>query len=1105
MNIDELEIYQTKIYYGLKTIGEEIATFYLDGVRLVKDENYLSKSYLIAHIAREIDGGLRDILAPEEIKVQFQKELQVDENYKQVKGHVASILVALDLEKDEPLAIEYINVAVNFVKMVHRSGAYKKPRNAEEIIHLWLRYERILLKLFGDYINQLKHVDRILKFQKPTDYILETLPNFFEDESKKNHFYETLKNTNWFKPMYDKDFFNASTIEKDKHWRQLTYLIYISEEIKEKRFDAENSKYLIDLIYKLTKSNTYDEYSGDIRLWYFSFKILANLPKSYIDSNFLDIYMKFFNSNDTTLTAKGAIEFVESYFLEDEISKDGKLIIENILMHAFDLTDNKSERSLTRNNVELIFPIFESYLLKDLSDSMDLCKQIAYTCTDSLLYHIGDKLEIYLLNYYHEGIFKNSIFFENDSTSSEETIDVIYTDFLKKIISSISLVDSKRHREITKIFLSSRYKHFYIQRLCYYIISLNWENTKDLFMILIKNNDENKCFSSWESNEDLYFLLEKCSESLNSSECLSLEKIIDTGSHNDFFYHDRLDDFRLYWFSALKNNEYFGNKFEALSLKHDRSYESLKPKKQTFITWGSISPLSKKDLVNISPFKLAETIKNFDPPRGFKTACSDGLANILEDFFSENPDLFTDNFEQYINIQFIYSTKIIYGLSKCLENNKLINWDNTLLFINNYIQQKSFRNDELKLINDNLSYDKFSFIIASCRLITKGNNSATLYSDNLISIVEKIFKEYLTYINPNSDEQYVGSYSNSLMSLYNSQNAVILKEYFYFILRKAKLSNYRKKKQPRWELYEGNFFSKLADENNLDFFMLLAHCKSNFLYVDYNWTINKIKTIPAKNTEVIKAFFNVHILSNDPSKQDYEIFKNIYKIAIVENWKFDTSGMSNSLERHIGIFYLFNYDNFEKDSIIEIFFNSKKVVNIGKLIHFFSHYVSSYVKTLSLKEQEITKTRLIILWEKCYEVLIRIKSENSKTEISGLINFLQYIDEITEKNFSIIHKTSLIAVKHWEIDTLLGHLNRLKNKVTSEENANYIILILNDTIFHDLYYFRDDKDDLFKIIEYLFGLDIECIKLDLNQICNNLAKKGLYFITPLYEKYNPKL
>ena len=59
----ELTPRQNKIYRNLQDIGPEIAAFYLDGVKILRADNFETVPYLLAHITREIDGGLRDILS----------------------------------------------------------------------------------------------------------------------------------------------------------------------------------------------------------------------------------------------------------------------------------------------------------------------------------------------------------------------------------------------------------------------------------------------------------------------------------------------------------------------------------------------------------------------------------------------------------------------------------------------------------------------------------------------------------------------------------------------------------------------------------------------------------------------------------------------------------------------------------------------------------------------------------------------------------------------------------------------------------------------------------------------------------------------------------
>ena len=98
----ELTPRQNKIYRNLQDIGPEIAAFYLDGVKMLRSDNFETAPYLLAHITREIDGGLRDILSSDEDKTKIQKQLTKEvlakigdySTLKEYRGHIASILAA---------------------------------------------------------------------------------------------------------------------------------------------------------------------------------------------------------------------------------------------------------------------------------------------------------------------------------------------------------------------------------------------------------------------------------------------------------------------------------------------------------------------------------------------------------------------------------------------------------------------------------------------------------------------------------------------------------------------------------------------------------------------------------------------------------------------------------------------------------------------------------------------------------------------------------------------------------------------------------------------------------------------------------------------------
>src|SRR3972149_2662913 len=135
---------QLEIHKGLKSIGEEIAAFYLDGIKVFNSSELEIKSYLLAHIAREIEGGLRDILVVREKKEEPKCQncnqiIKRDEN-----NHIAEICIALNVDESNPLAKKWHEVARKFHKFAHRHGAWKEPRDPSEVEKLWNEFENIL-------------------------------------------------------------------------------------------------------------------------------------------------------------------------------------------------------------------------------------------------------------------------------------------------------------------------------------------------------------------------------------------------------------------------------------------------------------------------------------------------------------------------------------------------------------------------------------------------------------------------------------------------------------------------------------------------------------------------------------------------------------------------------------------------------------------------------------------------------------------------------------------------------------------------------------------------------------------------------------------------
>jgi hypothetical protein len=229
----ELTAQQAEIHRNLESIGPEIAAYYLDGIRILQYEGLETAASLLAHVAREIDGGLRDILAedieedlefvintPDDQELKYLKKKEdsfeflinklgiVKLTYKNIPGkHKISILQSLGIDDPSPLAERWIDVTKNFAKFAHRRGAWRSPRRIEDFKGLWLEFEGVLRDLVGNYLNLLERLDRIWTAE-PTKERRGALHNLLKSEARRAYFFDELKSLVWLEPLKEDGWFD---------------------------------------------------------------------------------------------------------------------------------------------------------------------------------------------------------------------------------------------------------------------------------------------------------------------------------------------------------------------------------------------------------------------------------------------------------------------------------------------------------------------------------------------------------------------------------------------------------------------------------------------------------------------------------------------------------------------------------------------------------------------------------------------------------------------------------------------------------------------------------------------------------------------------------
>ena len=261
--VPELNAEQREIHQNLKNIGEGMAAFYLDGLKILHDPNLQTAASLLGHIAKEIDSGLKHLLplkedvnkicqmlvgknfgfTPPRILASLnldidslrsstpltnQDKTRIENRLRERELHrpeyIASILTSLNLDIDNlpsqpitnrvDIAIRWIDVSTRFNDFDHQRGVGEPPRHLEEFIPLWEIFEGVLGNLVGSYLNFLFHViDPILRHKVPTKEIENSLPNMvkldpLEAGPRYRYFFEQLPHRRWLEPLNNIGYFN---------------------------------------------------------------------------------------------------------------------------------------------------------------------------------------------------------------------------------------------------------------------------------------------------------------------------------------------------------------------------------------------------------------------------------------------------------------------------------------------------------------------------------------------------------------------------------------------------------------------------------------------------------------------------------------------------------------------------------------------------------------------------------------------------------------------------------------------------------------------------------------------------------------------------------
>ena len=1079
----ELSPRQAEIYRNLEAIGPEIAAFYRSGVKVLNDKDLETSSYLLAHIAREIEGGLRDVLSTDQERRQIQGQLKKADlgNFSERRGHIASILAALGIDDlGDPLAKKWISVATQFHEFAHRHGAWEPPRTKEVFVPLWHEFEEVLMDLVGNHFNFLNRVDRLLAYEKPTKEIIKTLPNLLKSEVRYAYFFNKLDTLAWLDPLKEAGWFDPQSSppiykvpgqpggDVTFPWYALAYLEKVANHTKEHPCD-ETVGTLAEIVNDVvTYANDNQERVMHQSTVWLLVKIISALPTDQLERQHI-IFL------DQELLRASQLNLLVEYEIEQTFLP--KLL-------------NTETKALTLVFLEVMLNNYRmiSIMKKQGPAIMKLC---GIEAVHIALDHIQERISQ-----------KASSFQIIQPIESCSELLVSFTSSLFRLAEPDSIVETvenllqKSHTVFKQIALNA-IKHHYSSLKQYF---WKWTGNPLEETLLIP---------------ELYQLFQTNCQAFDEPEIEQILQWIESKQDDRGFAEDdetrsKQEAYRKReWLSALVETD------NEKVISAYQKYERINPAKiehPGLLIWtkalrGRSSPITIEELAGMSNTQIATLLNDFKDKGVSRSPVltEEKLAETLEEYVALNPQRFANNLHPFQSVRNFYQYWILRGFLKAWRDKKEFDWAKLLEFIHQLISSEQFWTE-----HHEPHYSRSEWIFATAELIEAGTRDDEYAFDvQLLPPAEKILLVLAEKV-----ELRPSTIQDLPTAVVNSDRGRVFAAMVSYALRFARVN--KAEQENRWPQAIREDFTKRLDrsvESSFEFSFTLGTYLPNLLYLDKAWVISNIDNIfPQQDEYHWHVTFSGYLLYSGQLHEDvYSLLKKHghYQKAITSDFcnqqidtrvlpqtsvvYLDSEQIDFTIDRAIrkklvSDIYLGWVEGFEtltdETSLIYRLINSGPQKLLSALIHFF------WRKRDDLPEE--MKIRVMPTWRALFESLSQKddieKYEEVLSRLSGWVALVDKIDAEVLKwlKMSTQHIRGLTDSAFF-VEELLPHAA----KTPAEVGDIYLGMLM-----HNVYPYHD-QEHIQGIVRVLYNTEHKEVA---DRICNLYGEAGFDFLRSLYDE-----
>lgn len=1064
---------QNAIFSELNQIGHEIAAFYLDGIRIISDKRFQTRVYLLAHIYREIDGSIRDILATkstqdkkktlggdevENLRKEINKKFQSKglKELDNINGHVTSVCNALETDVPTNLAKRWITCSVHLHALAHRHGAYKTPRDFDIFQDIWNEYENVLYDLFGENYPFLSRLDNLLEKPIPSDEIIGALRNILQNEARERYFFGKLNKISWLNKLNSAGFFSPEKNPKPKkvekgytlpYWSALAYVERMSPLAQE---PSEEMNIILSIVHNIVNYREAGKKIDNSRTDFMLFKILCNIPLSKLTLEHMN-YIEDCLSSDFHNSLIAA-EIGKTLLPKLALNHKKELLQELLRIITLFRVNDKS--------FSKIEPLIEEYWFKEIIDTN--LATITYSVPQEAYSLILMRIKEILKNDEH-AFSVSAIPTIEDHPQRNDDFEVY---LIKLLTASIDKLPNKK--EMAEQLLNEEITIF--KRIALHYIGKHFADLKDLFFGMRTNP-----FDIPFCNHELYEFMAKNTKQFSEEEIQSLIHLIEEKEYyippeikDDGDKKNKLLAYRKKeLLSALLSSE---NKIIKEKYKHYEAIDSSPLEHPGFITWhetwmGHFSPTTKEDLSKLSSEEIVKFLSEFKEERGVKTPSEMGLAETFESLVFDDPEKYSKEVQTYVNVKSIYIYSLIKAFTDAWNKNKEFDWKAVLEYIEKIVESGEFIKDQ----KGEFYYP--DWVIAQiARLIEEGaHNDGHAFDVALLPLASKI----LISINKLVQVQESDT-DDAVTHTLNTTKGKILSALLNLSLRIARTS----KSEPKWLPELKSIFDKeLSDNPSLELNTTIAEYMPNFLYLDKDWVLSNItKIFPQEKDAVWMAAMQGYLFGSKVYKDLFHVMKKTGNYEKGLSISISKRDMSERLVSHICIAYIEGWEKLEEksDLIYSLMYDHKE--HASEVIHFF------WMHRKLIKEEQIP------LIKRIWQELFSNQEDNAEVmaESLKLLEFFKVIDDGILA-WCLVGGKSL---KHQDSYFIVEILASLVEDNPEQVGKIFLQITENIDILPDY-----KQEDIILIVKKLYEKKQKEIA---NKICNKYGSENVHFLREIY-------